>query len=127
MTIRGKLCSFGLAGLALGFIACGEGAEMTTPDPMPTVTEHRGADGRLVNISFSENYVPGYPQRVVVVDATGKAISSEVLHGPPTTPSKPLTDEEREIIRAGLEKAPGNPSDPAIAGVLAEFERMVRR
>lgn len=125
MTPQVRLYSFGLA---LVFTACGENIDMTKPEPnpMPTVTEHRGPDGQLVNISFSENYVGVYPQRVVVVDAAGKTIASEVLHGPPTTPPEPLTDEEREMIRAGLENAPKNPSDPAIKNVLAEFERMIR-
>ena len=109
-----KLTRWFSAVAVLPFAACGDtetaASPSATPNRMPTVTEYRGSDGRVTNITVSEDF-DRPPVRVVVKNAAGEVLSEDVLHefDLEMTDEDRLTPEEEEEVRRILEANADNP------------------
>ena len=90
-----------------------------TPDNLPTVTECRRPDGRVKNVTVSEDF-DRLPFRSVVKNADGEIIHEEIVRelGPPK--SGGLTPEEEEEVRPILEEHAA--THPFAAQLLAEVD-----
>lgn len=122
-----KMMSWALSFAAmLPFAACGDASrDIATPTEtpnLPTLTEYRGPDGRVTDVTLSEDI--SLPFRVVVKDVDGKTIHERIVREFPPTEPEPLTDEEEAMARAILEARAS--TDLLAAQLLAELNEESR-